>query len=118
MIKRVIKNIVQYFFNARYTLYNSVDEYEQVKKETLERKNRLEWYIMMLLKVIMLCLIIILSLMLFGCANKVHYKDVYIPVKCNIGTIERPKTSGNILKDNLNILKYAEQLELSINKCK
>lgn len=51
-----------------------------------------------------------------GCA-KVVYKDVYVPVKCNIEMPLKPVLSGDLLSDFANALKHSEILEKDLNFC-
>ncbi len=36
-------------------------------------------------------LLLIASIFLFSCAEKVQYKNVYVPVKCQVPEIEEPQ---------------------------
>ncbi len=65
-------------------------------------------------------LIFMLSLVVFsGCSAKVvtEYKPVHIPVKCDVTPPTKPTATGDIVRDNLLILKYVEQLEQSLKLC-
>lgn len=75
-------------------------------------------------------LLLIASIFLFSCAEKVQYKNVYVPVKCQVPEIEEPqyiKPSENanypeILKtllENYRMCKvYSEKLKQSQEVCK
>lgn len=61
---------------------------------------------------------IVLVLMLQGCAKKqVVYKDVYIPIKCDIEIPKRPKLTGELVNDYKNALQHSELLESDLIFC-
>lgn len=66
--------------------------------------------------------IFITSLFLFlslGCSNKtqVIYKEVKIPIKCNVDKISKPAYSDNLIQDLKNLAVYTELLEKDLNFC-
>lgn len=67
--------------------------------------------------------IFIFICLIFGCSNKAEakyypiYKNVNIPVNCNVTMPEKPKYTGDTVKDNLNILQYAESLKATLLSC-
>ncbi|MBQ3033782.1 MAG: hypothetical protein IJD28_05345 [Deferribacterales bacterium] len=56
-----------------------------------------------------------------GQMQKVEYVPVYkyvkIPVACQIPFPKRPEYTGDVVKDNVNILIYAESLESALKEC-
>lgn len=61
---------------------------------------------------------VVLVLMLHGCAKKqVVYKDVYVPVKCNIEIPKRPTLTGELVNDYKNALQHSELLESDLIFC-
>ena len=71
------------------------------------------------MKFMFLVIIIIITLLLFGCspATVTKYEYVYSPVVCEVKEPVRPGTTGDVVKDNVMILKYADELKISLNKC-
>lgn len=120
MIKKILSKLVEWFFKSKSTLFDSVDEYDAVKAEEKELRFSFKWWLQQFMKFIFLVLIIIFTLLLFGCspATVTKYEPVYIPIACDVNEPVRPKTSGDIIKDNVMILKYADELSVSLNKCK
>lgn len=51
-----------------------------------------------------------------GC-TKVVYKDVYVPIKCDIEMPLKPILSGNLINDFTNALKHSEILEKDLKFC-
>lgn len=119
MIKKILSKLAEWFFKSKSTLFDSVEEYEAVKAEEKELRFSFKWWLQQFMKFIFLVLIIIFTLLLFGCspATVTKYEPVYIPVKCEVIEPKLPVTSGDIIKDNLKILKYADELKISLNKC-
>lgn len=71
----------------------------------------------MALRNIIFCFFI---LILFNaCSQKVMYKEVKIPIKCDIAITKRPALSlnENFLQDLANLLIYVETLERDLNFC-
>lgn len=61
---------------------------------------------------------------LWGCGDKekaVEYYPIYqqvsVPVYCAVSLPEKPSYEGITVKDNLNILVYAESLESALKAC-
>ena len=62
---------------------------------------------------------IALTLIAFcGCAEKVAYKEVFVPQKCSVLQKPRPAKTGELLKDFDTILIYTELLEQDLNICR
>ena len=54
----------------------------------------------------------------YGCSQKVVYKEVKIPIKCDITMPEKPKlTQDNFLEDLSKVLIYTETLEKDLLFC-
>ena len=119
MINKLKKYLISLFFISKSTLYDSVEEYDAVKAEEKELRFSFKWWLQQLMKFIFLVIIIVITLLLFGCSAKTvtKYEPVYIPVKCEVIEPKLPVYSGDIIKDNLKILKYADELKISLNKC-
>ena len=119
MINKLKKYLISLFFKSKSTLYDSVEEYDAVKAEEKELRFSFKWWLQQLMKFIFLVIIIVITLLLFGCSAKTvtKYEPVYIPVKCEVIEPKLPVYSGDIIKDNLQILKYADELKISLNKC-
>ena len=68
-------------------------------------------------------LFFILTLFLFGCSAKeqVIYKqsvqEVFIPVKCNIVMPVKPQSTGDVVKDNINLIAYLKDTERTLKAC-
>ena len=55
--------------------------------------------------------------MFIGCAQRVIYKDVYIPTKCDIDLPKNPVFSGDLLSDLAKALEHSELLERDLKFC-
>lgn len=73
-----------------------------------------------LLIAIILVFVILIMFLVSGCSAgvSVRYYPVSIPVKCNIDMPAKPVFSENILETNMNITKYAEELEAGLKMCR
>lgn len=120
MIEKLYSKLVEWFFKSKSTLFDSIEEYDAIKAREKELRFSFQWWIQQIMKFIFLVIIIVITLLLFGCSTKTitKYEPVYIPVACDVKEPVRPKTSGDIIKDNVMILKYADELSISLNKCK
>lgn len=119
MIKKILSKLAEWFFKSKSTLFDSLEEYEAVKAEEKELRFSFKWWLQQIMKIMFLVIIIVITLLLFGCspATVTKYEPVYIPVKCEVIEPKLPVYSGDIIKDNLKILKYADELKISLNKC-
>lgn len=119
MIKKLFAKLIDWFFKSKSTLFDSVEEYDAVKAEEKELRFSFKWWLQQVMKFMFLAIIIVITLLLFGCTpvTITKYEPVYIPIACNVKEPVRPKTSGDIIKDNIMILKYADELHVSLNKC-
>lgn len=115
-MERLEKLFFNWFFKSKLTVYNNLDEYNS--RHILERFSG-KWWGEVIIKVVMLTVIVISSLLLFGCSPKVitEYKTVQVPVKCQLEIPKKPTSTGDILKDNTLILKYNEELLITLKKC-
>lgn len=120
MIKKILSKFVEWFFKSKSTLFDSIEEYDAVKSEEKELRFSFKWWLQQVMKFMFLVIIIVITLLLFGCSAKTvtKYEPVYIPIACDVNEPVRPKTSGDIIKDNVMILKYADELNIALNKCK
>lgn len=61
----------------------------------------------------------LLPLIFLACSQKerVVYKEVKTPIKCNIDMPRRPQPSGDLIQDLANILTYTELLEKDLTFC-
>ncbi|PAF42765.1 hypothetical protein BKH40_07655 [Helicobacter sp. 11S02629-2] len=57
------------------------------------------------------------SVLLSACSTKVVYKDVYIPVKCDITTPIKPKPTNDLITNIANAFTYSKLLEDALNFC-
>ena len=73
------------------------------------------WYRMK--TIISLC--IIFFLLLSGCAYNTEtiYKEVKIPVKCNIKRMGKPTYKGDLMLDLQNLLIYSDLIENNLDFC-
>lgn len=55
--------------------------------------------------------------MFIGCAQRVIYKDVYIPTKCDISIPQSPTLSGDLVSDFAKALEHSEILEKDLEFC-
>lgn len=69
--------------------------------------------------IISLCINFFLVLLLNACAYNTEtiYKEVKIPVKCNIRRMERPTYKGELMIDLQNLLIYSDLIENNLNFC-
>lgn len=69
--------------------------------------------------IISLCINFFLVLIFNACAYNTEtiYKEVKIPVKCNIKRMPKPQYSNDLLKDLQNILIYSDLIENNLNFC-
>ena len=119
MIKKILSKLAEWFFKSKSTLFDSVEEYEAVKAEEKELRFSFKWWLQQLMKFMFLVIIIVITLLLFGCSPTTitKYEPVYIPIACEVKEPVKPNSSGDIIKDNIMILKYADELKISLNKC-
>lgn len=120
MINKFKNYLINMFFKSKSTLFDSIDEYITAKEEEKEVRFSFKWWLQVIMKLIFLIIITAVSLLLFGCSATTitEYKQVYVPVSCNVNDVKKPKPSGDIIKDNIMILKYADELLINLNKCK
>lgn len=64
-----------------------------------------------------ICIFALFSIILNGCNDRVIYKEVKIPIKCDVLPIKKPSFTGDYINDLKNILIYSEQLEKDLNFC-
>lgn len=119
MIKKILSKLIEWFFKSKSTLFDSLEEYETIKAEEKELRFSFKWWLQQVMKFMFLVIIIIITLLLFGCspATVTKYEYVYIPVACEVKEPVRPGPTGDVVKDNVMILKYADELKISLNKC-
>ena len=85
--------------------------YHSIRNANKFVRNTINWTTALIIAAAALCL--------WGCGYKnVEYYPVHMPVKCEIDMFKRPKASDNIVETNIEITKYAEELEAAILKCK
>lgn len=59
------------------------------------------------------------ALLLFcACSEKIVYKEVLIPTKCDIKERKQPRFSGEFLTDFKNVLVYSEGLKKDVDFCR
>lgn len=58
-----------------------------------------------------------LSLLLISCTNRVVYKEVLVPTKCDIDMPSRPILSGDLVKDYVKAMQHSEVLENGLKFC-
>lgn len=66
-------------------------------------------------------LFVLLILMLFmkGCAEpRIVYKEVKVPIKCDVKERSKPVKNGNVLEFLKEVLIYAEGLEKDLDYCR
>lgn len=52
-----------------------------------------------------------------GCAKRVVYKEVKVPIKCDIELPEKPRFSGDLATDISRALEHSELLEKDLIFC-
>lgn len=61
------------------------------------------------------------SWFVWGCEGKIEYypvyKEVKIPVPCEVTPPDKPLFIGDPVKDNINILHYTEMLQAALSAC-
>lgn len=119
-MKKIKEYLINIFFKSKSTLFDSIEEYTLSKEEEKQMRFTFKWWLQVIMKVLFLLLIIIISFLMFGCSTKTvtAYKDVYIPVYCEFETVNKPEPTGDVIKDNIMIMKYADELLITLNKCK
>lgn len=65
--------------------------------------------------VAILCFLMLI--LLSGCSQRVIYKDVLVPTKCDVEMPKRPILSGDVLLDIKEALKHSEILESNLRFC-
>lgn len=66
-------------------------------------------------------LLLFLSVSLFGCSRTVtvvDYKDVYIPVACDVPFPAKPVPQDNAALLNVELLEYMKKLHIALKLCK
>ena len=118
-MKQFLKKVLEHIFNSKFTLYDNMEEYEQVKKEKEECRLTGKKTIEIIVKISNLILVFIVGYILFGCTPKtiVKYEPVNVPVVCEVDVPVKPKHTGDVVKDNLQITKYAEEVENALLYC-
>lgn len=62
-----------------------------------------------------------IAIFFWSCTPKIvtitEYKEVKIPVKCNFEMPKKPEPIKNAVEMNLLILKYVEELEVTLRSC-
>ncbi len=75
------------------------------------------------IKAVIFTVAFIIICMFFGCSAKADakyypvYKEVNVPVKCSVDIPNLPTFTGNVMEDNINILKYASKLKETLISC-
>ena len=70
------------------------------------------------MKYILSIFIIIIHIVMIGCSQKVVYKEIKIPIQCDITMPQKPKlTQDNFLEDLSKVLIYTETLEKDLKFC-
>lgn len=120
MLNKIYNKILNILFKLKFTLYDSMDEYNSAKEEEEAAKYSFSWYVGIFLKIFMAFFILLLSFILFGCSTKtqIEYVPVSVPVACDVEEPQRPLYTGDVVKDNIKILMYAEELNAALKKCK
>ena len=79
------------------------------------------WWVLKSLKWLTAIILALCALLLWGCASSqetMKYYPVNVPVSCQIESPDKPVYNENIIKTNLNILKYTSELEAAFKACK
>lgn len=118
-MKKWLKKFLENMFDSKFTIYDSLEEYENIKQEKLANKSKFNKGMEISVKVINLILIFIAGYILFGCSAKTEivYKPVHIPVKCEVEIPSRPKSTQDVVIDNINLIKYTEKVENTLLFC-
>lgn len=118
-MKKCLKKILEKIFDSKFTLYDNMQEYESVKQERLSNENKFKKGVEISVKIINLVLVFIVGYTLFGCTAKTEtvYKPVYVPVHCEIEIPQKPKTTNDVVLDNINLVKYTETIENALHYC-
>jgi hypothetical protein len=68
-----------------------------------------------------LIILLMLCAVFMGCGSKVvtrvEYRDVMIPVRCNVAVPPRPTYNPNQVLGVVDMLEYVETLELLLHNC-
>lgn len=70
-------------------------------------------------KILVCVTLVIIYTLAVGCAQKtkIEYVPVNVPQLCQIDIPSKPNYTGDTVADNLNIMKYAEQLYTVLKAC-
>lgn len=62
--------------------------------------------------------VLVLAFLLSGCAKQVVYKEVKVPIKCDVPKAQKPKKQSNTIAYLKEVLIYAERLERDLDFCR
>lgn len=111
-----IYNKVKGYIERVILLINSIKLIEQIKNISINFLIKINKFLMVLFFMALILILFLIS----GCSAgaSVRYYPVSVPVKCNIDMPDKPVFSENILETNMNITKYAEELEAGLQMCR
>lgn len=69
--------------------------------------------------ILLVLTVIVLVIVMFGCAKPVVvYKEVNVPVRCDVPERHKPKKSNNLVEYLRDVLIYSEGLEQDLDYCR
>lgn len=75
------------------------------------------WYLK-ILQLFMTVVVAVFLILLCGCSHTTtKYYPVSVPIKCSINIPDKPKYEDDVVINNINILRYAEQLHIALKVC-
>lgn len=69
--------------------------------------------------ILLVIAVTVLAIVMFGCSKPVVvYKEVNVPVRCDVPDRHKPKKSSNTVEYLRDVLIYSEGLERDLDYCK
>lgn len=69
--------------------------------------------------ILLVVAVTVLAIVMFGCSKPVVvYKEVSVPVRCDVPDRHKPKKSNNTVEYLRDVLIYSEGLERDLDYCK
>lgn len=126
MASRWLRNLLIKFyvhiFKTPWYVFDSEDEVRYYQEAKKAFRKSIGFYIDWGLRIINLIIIFIIGYFLIGCSatpvTKTEYKYVNVPVKCEVVMPIKPPSTGDVIKDNLLIMQYADETKAALLKCK
>lgn len=119
--KKIKDKVTSIYEKLKEVIKDTAEYLSIIDIEEGQARWSLNWWVLKSFKWLMAVLLAVCALFLWGCSSageSIKYYPVNIPISCQIETPEKPVYDSNIITTNLNILKYASQLEYALKACK